>query len=272
MNEKNLEYLENQLFYTGFGEIPKEELKNILSKEAPSVQLVHRKAYGNDEAVASLNFDRSDKGYYFFNSFDLALKGKNDEDLVKQNYRINYGNTFTLKEAFNLLQGRSVNKDFIKKDLDENGQKESYNAWAYLDFKDTDKNGNYLLKRVFNYDLEKKLSEHPIKEMISPQGKTELLDSLKKGNRQFATLTTSGQDQKVFVETAPKFRSLNFYDEHMKPIRLSLKKSESNTVESTKSEDQTVNKAMKTKQSSADEEAPEPAKKQKRTKKARSVN
>lgn len=272
MNEKNLEYLENQLFYTGFGEIPKEELKNILSTEAASVQLVHRKAYGNDEAVASLNFDRSEKGYYFFNSFDLALKGKNDEDLVKQNYRINYGNTFTLKEAFNLLQGRSVNKNFIKKNPDENGQKESYNAWAYLDFKENDKSGNYLLKRVFNYDLEKKLSEHPIKEMNSQQGKTELLDSLKKGNRQYVTFLKKGQEQKMFVETAPKFRSLNFYDEHMKPIRLSQKNNESNTQENTESERQTASKAKKVNKSTSEEKAPEPAKKQKRTRKARSVS
>ena len=50
------------------------------------------------------------------------------------------------------MSGRAINKDLTTKE----GQ--LYNAWMQMDFKETDKNGNYQLKQYhtnYGYDLEK---------------------------------------------------------------------------------------------------------------------
>src|SRR5439155_6097299 len=121
-------------------------------------------------------------------------------------------NNITLKEAYNLMSGRAVNKDLTNKE----GQ--VYNAWIQMNFKETDRNGNYLLKHFhtnYGFDLEKELAKHPIKELTNEQDKIRLLESLQKGNRQSATLLQEGKEQKVFIEASPQFKSINVYDHNM---------------------------------------------------------
>src|ERR1044071_10399868 len=99
---------------------------------------------------------------YFFNSYQLNLKQENTSDIMKQTFYINKGNNITLKEAYNLMNGRAINKDLTNKE----GQ--VYNAWVQMDFKETDKNGNYQLKHYhqnYGFDLEKELTKYSIKEL-----------------------------------------------------------------------------------------------------------
>lgn len=236
MKEKNLEYLEKQLFYTGFGDISKQELREQMEKGRKEFQLEMTRNYGDDTVKAGLNFKLSDQGNYFFNSYDLKLE-KPKGELVEQTFRINYGNTFTFKEAYNLLDGRSVNKDFLpmqKQDengnrltqqSDENGKLKTYNAWAYLDMTQKDQQGNFLIKKKFNYNLEEALSKYPIKEASFQQSYTELVESLKKGNRQMANFVDGEKTQRVYIEAAPTSRNdLNIYDSNMKRQLLSERK------------------------------------------------
>jgi len=62
------------------------------------------------------------------------------------------------------------------------------------------------------------LAKHPIKELTNEQDKTRLMDSLQKGNRQSVTFIKEGNEQKMFIEANPRFKSLNVYDSNMQRL------------------------------------------------------
>lgn len=228
MEIKNWEKLENQLQYSGFGAVIDEKMKEMLSKGDKEVHRKHSLNYGNDEVEATLNFKMSDKipGNYFFNSFDLSLKKDDTGATVSQKFNNTFGHSFTLKEGYNLVAGRSVHKDFIKVDRDDSANNKHYNAWASLNFKETDDYGNFKIKKSFNLDIEKLLNSYPIRELKYDQSKSEMLQSLKKGNRHHVTFEENGNSDKRLIEVDARFRKLNVYDTTGKIIRMSVKKKE----------------------------------------------
>ena len=118
MNEKNFEFLKDQVKYSGFADNLESQLRDNLSKARTEFRLEHQAVYGKDELNASLHFKKSAQSdMYFFNSFTASLKKENSTTPVNQTFYINKeGGNITLKEAFNLLDGRSVNKDLINKE------------------------------------------------------------------------------------------------------------------------------------------------------------
>jgi hypothetical protein len=217
MNEKNLEYLNKQIKYAGFGEGHQEALKEKIEQGQTDFALFHQADFGKDSAVATLQFKKGDESdMYFFNRYNLMLKGPQHEDPLKQTFYINNkGDNITLKEAYNLMSGRAVHKELSSK------EGEKYQAWIQLDFKNIDKHGNYEMKKYhqnYGFDLEKALAKQPIKELGNETDKTRLMESLQKGNRQAVTLQHNGNEKQVFVEAAPQFKSLNFYDSSMKRL------------------------------------------------------
>ncbi|GAA4748983.1 hypothetical protein [Flavisolibacter ginsenosidimutans] len=135
--------------------------------------------------------------------------------MLKQTFFIGKANNITQKEAYNLMSGRAVNKDLLNKE----GQ--AYNAWVQMNFKETDKAGNYLLKQYhqnYGFDLAKELAKHPIKELADEKEKTRLIESLEKGNRQVVTFVKDGSEQKMFIEANPRFKSLTVYDASMQRV------------------------------------------------------
>lgn len=216
MNQKNFEYLRDQVKFTGFGEGLENELKEKLQKQTPQFLLYHQGSFGKDETVSTLHFRKSDQSdMYFFNKYDLTLKQENKPEIMSQTFYLNKEHNITLKEAYNLMNGRAVNKDLTNKE----GQ--VYNAWVQMDFKQTDNNGNYKLKQFhqnYGYDLNAALAKHPIKELGNEQDKTRLLESLQKGNRQSVTFGQNGSDQKHHIEANPQFKSINIYDSNMQRL------------------------------------------------------
>lgn len=214
MNQDNYEYLQKQIKYTGFGDDHAAELKQQIETGNPTFSLQHNAAYGKDEVNVTLNFKRPENSdMYFFNNYLAQLKKGNDADVVNQMFYIsNKAENITLKEAYNMLDGRAVHKELSNK------EGENYKAWVQLDFKETNVHGNFEVKKYttnYGYDLEKELAKHPIEELKVPTTKERLMASLERGNRQSVTL---GPDRNVFIEAAPKWKSLNFYDEHMKKL------------------------------------------------------
>ena len=63
---------------------------------------------------------------YFFNRYDATLEKANKEQLSHTIY-LNKGQGITMKETYNLLNGRAVNTDLTNK------AGEKYNAWIQLD-------------------------------------------------------------------------------------------------------------------------------------------
>ena len=217
MNNENFEYLNKQLKFTGFGESLGAELKEKLDKQTPEFTLFHQQDFGKDNTVASLQFSKSAKSdMYFFNRYALLLRKDQQAEPIKQTFYIsNKDDNISLKEAYNLMNGRSVQKDLVNK------QDKKYTAWVQLDFKSIDKNGNYEMKKFhqnYGFDLEQTLAKFPIKEMLNEVERTRLTESLQRGNRQSVTMQQDGKEQKIYIEASPQFKSLNMYDGNMQRV------------------------------------------------------
>ncbi|WP_418501850.1 hypothetical protein [Flagellimonas sp.] len=218
MNQENVDYLKEQVMYAGYGDTFHKELEARIKEQPEEFNLQYETNFGNDKVVSELNFSRSnreDSDFYFFNSHKLELT-REGEPVMKQQFNIYNGSNITLKEAYNLMCGRAVNKTL------RNKEGELYNTWIQLDFKHTDKYGNYLQQKYnegYGYDVEVALQKYPISEMENPMYKTNLVESLKKGNPGRATLTgPDGQEQKVYLVANPKFKSVTLYDTNMERI------------------------------------------------------
>ncbi|AYD47432.1 hypothetical protein [Arachidicoccus soli] len=247
MEQKNLDYLKNQLKYNGFGEELNELLEAKMLERKENFSLIHQFNYGNDVMATLLHFSKSkETDNYFFNTYDTILK-KGSKD-VKQRFYVDKGNTVTVKEAYNLLSGRAVHKDLTNK------EGEAYNAWIQLDFKQANEKGNYQMEKFnpnYGYDLNRALAKHHIKEMENPESAEKLISSLKKGNRQSVTFLQEGNEVKRFVEANPKFFNIAVYDNDMQRLFLQPEKKQENKVA------ESVQQIEKNAVKKADKEKPE---------------
>ncbi|MFD2599065.1 hypothetical protein ACFSQ3_08875 [Sphingobacterium corticis] len=203
----NFEYLRDQIKYSGFGEHLESDLKKHIEQGKPEFQLKHSTDFGHDKVNAELNFSKSKQtDMYFFNSYQVQIEKPDNQLASSQLFYINKNNNITFKEAYNLMDGRSVHKNLTNK------QGESFEAWLQLDFKQTDDQGNFKLKQYhenYGYNLDSELSKHTIKELTNQTYKDNLTESLKKGNVQSATLIRDGVEQKVTLEANPQYKTVN---------------------------------------------------------------
>lgn len=230
MNQDNFEYLKNQIKYTGFGEALEYDLRNMMDIGMDKFQLKHTAEYGKDKVDATLNFGLSDKGLYFFNNYQLVLHKDGVDpakvEPLKQTFYIHgpkavvkpnaegkegegkkewVNSNFTLREGYNLMDGRSVQKDFVSK------ENEKFTAWATLDMKNTDTRGDFLIKRHPDFDIESRLALHPIKELTDESSKKQLIESLQKGNRQSVLFMFKDNDERRSIEANGQFKTINIY-------------------------------------------------------------
>jgi len=243
MKQENFDYLKEQVKFSGFGEGLEKALKDRMEFGASEFQLQHEQKFGKDETTTLLNFRYSpEQERYYFNSYDISLK-KGESDPIRQHFEIRKENSYTFKEAYNLLAGRAVNKDLM------NRQGEFYNSWVKLNFKETDDKGNFkkeYFTENYGYKLDEALAKHPIKELSNEEDKARLIGSLYKGNRQQVTFVKDGQESKAYVEANPQYKTVNVYDANMKRLNNSQKQSES--------EGRSEKQAAKAKQTTGDEE------------------
>lgn len=273
MNENNLKYLKDQLKYTGFGETFDAELKENMMKGDKDFKIMHTGIMNNgvpnrDTVKVELNFKKSDQtDMYFFNSYHVNLQKEENKPGLEQTFYINNDSTsITLKEAYNLMEGRSVNKDLKTK------EGESYNSWLKFDFKQTDNAGNFKINHYhqnYGYDLEASLEKHSIKKLNTPQYKEDLVNSLKKGNLQSVTFVASGVESKMFVEANPQFKTLNVYDGNLQRINHRESKEEKKSEGEKTSEKQSDKKQSETTEENS--EAPSANKSKKRKQQSNSV-
>ncbi|HEX9510164.1 MAG TPA: hypothetical protein VF939_06750 [Puia sp.] len=213
MNGENLEFLQESLKYLGFGEkLPlNEQLEQQIVKETKEFQLYTESFYDDDYKLEIvLHFRRGDqKDLYFFNKYEALLrKGEAPEMDRMQTFYISKGTGVTLKEAYNLLQGRAVNKNLT------NIEGEKYNAWLQLNFEEMDLNHNYKVKQFrsqYGYDLEKVLEKYPIRELKTEESKELLIKALRRGNLQPVHFLKANKAEKMFIEASPQWKSINIY-------------------------------------------------------------
>jgi len=192
--------------------------------------------FSGNKMDTALLFRKSDQSdMYFFNRYDAHLHHKNDPAKdVQQTFFLNKGHGVTLKEAFNLLEGRAVFKELTSKEG-------KFNAWIQLNFKEKEENGNYKTQQFhqnYGYDLQASLKGFPIKELQNEQQSERLSMSLQKGNIQSVTMALGGRDQMFFVEANPQYKTITVYDAHLKMLN---KEQRNELVEKSSTRNEQVN-------------------------------
>lgn len=215
MNEKNFEYLRDNLKYTGFGEGLMEALKEQMKAGAPNFHLSFDTEINKKAFSAVLSFRNSENtDMYFFNSYHATLTRSNGE-MKDQAFYMNKGKGVTAKEAYNLLEGRAVYKEL------ENREGQKYHAWLQIDFSKRDKSNNHELNQfheAYGYDLKEALAKFPIRDMKEPDLRDILLSSLQKGNLQAVAFEKEGGAVRMFVEANPQYKTINLYDNELKRV------------------------------------------------------
>ena len=218
MNTENVEYLKRDLLNLGFGDKVNAEMEKLIAARVPEFNLTTEQEYNGKKMDYTLHFKAGEQNeMYFFNRYDASLKNEADptKDRMQTLY-INKGHGVTAKEAFNLMEGRAVEKKLYTRD------NEPYQAWLKLDFSQKDDRGNHKLLKFgegYGYNLEKTLSEYPIKQLNDPEQKEALLRSLRKGNAQQVIIEKDGQSHKYYLVAEPQYKRVNIYDVNMKSVK-----------------------------------------------------
>jgi hypothetical protein len=214
MNNENFQYLSDNLKYMGFGENLKSDLEKNLNEGKADFQLQYKAEINKKPFEVTMNFRKSDTSdLYFFNNYHASLEKGNEK--VEQTFYLNKGKGITGKEAFNLLDGRSVHKDLATKE----GQ--PYKAWIHLDLENKGRNNNFEVKQFhekYGFDLKAAVEKFPITDLKEPDKEKALMQLLQKGNVQSVTIEKDGNSNKMFIEADPQFKKVNLYDSNMKLV------------------------------------------------------
>jgi hypothetical protein len=213
-----LDYLKKQLKYTGFGEdekLHKDLAKGIKSpKPQFEIKTTSDKTLPGNSVDFTLKFKKSEQGGVFFNAYNAKLTNEKGEKIA-QNFPISKDNSFTAKEAVNLLEGRSVKIEF------ENPKtKETEPAFVKLNFEEKNENGNHKFQTFYkNYGVDAaQIVEKSNLIFDKPEYKDNTIKSLEKGN---IVKVKFEHDDKVIEGKAvlnPQYRNLNLYDKDMNRI------------------------------------------------------
>lgn len=246
MNQQNVDFLKDRLFFLGFGDNLHKELDKKLAEKPDKFTLSFQGEFGKDNSKKTVDYEidlsKSKKeDMYFLNNYTATLKNEDPNKEKSQKFFLNKGSGVTAKEAFNLLEGRGVFKTLTKKkkeDAAPDEKPEKYDVWMQLNFKKKDDYGNNKLdtySKAWNFDLEKNLAKHPIKDIKDADQKAELLKSLQKGNLNQVTFEREGKEQKMFLSANPRERTVNVYDDKMilqfQGVRASKSESKSESLQ-----------------------------------------
>ena len=214
-----VQYLKNQMKYLGFGEgekLHKDLEKGINSKkEQFEIKTTSDKTLPVNKVDFTLKFNKTESGGIFLNSYNAKLTNEKNEE-ISHNFPVNRENSFTAKEAINLLEGRSVKIEFHNPKSD---QQETAFVQFNFDEPKTEK-GNYLFQNFYQkYGVETdKIVEKSNLIFDKPEYKENTIKSLEKGN---IVKVKFEQDDKVMEGKAvlnPQNRNLKLYDSVMNRI------------------------------------------------------
>lgn len=217
-NEKSYDYVKNQLLYLGFGEEIAQPLQQKMEQGLTEFTLPHTRTFGQDETQSTLYFSKGDqKDMTFFNRFDVTLKQPGKDDLT-QSFFVGKEYNYTLQERYNMMDGRFAYREQPKvapKEVEGEVKMvptgETYFGWKGLNFKESDKHGNFLPKTMF-WNHEKELVKYPVKELAEPYDHKRLLASIEKGNKANVTIIKDSQEIKGTIAANPRMQRFDFYD------------------------------------------------------------
>lgn len=218
IHQRNFLFLCDQLKFAGFGSALSEALKKQLESGEAAFSLVYEKYVGSDQVTAVLYFRKSERSeLFFFVSFELSVESSAKKEVVRRLFPVHKNKRYTLREAYNLLSGRAVQKHFIA----ASGKR--YTAWTQLSPSAKNSRGDQELEYFFEsygFDLAEALRQFPLLELESEEQRNHLVARLANGDRGRATLMAGEFSRACFLEADPKFRSFRFFDTSMQPIPL----------------------------------------------------
>lgn len=213
----NEQELKEVLLKSGFGNLSN-KLGQYMKQGQPEFSIPVSYYQNEKERVDfNLSFVKDQNGKYQLESYKAHLRSDSKpEETRQQTFRMEQGSAFSANEAYNLLSGRAIQKEYTT--IDEQRQ----NTWMQLDFNDKDAAGNFRMKELhagYGYDLRQVLSQLPLKE-TSMDAKEKLMNNLINGNRQQVTFIKEGKEQTFYIEANPQHKTVNIYDENTKKISM----------------------------------------------------
>lgn len=194
--------LKDRITYNGFAVEANEIEKlytNLYAQEERT--LPNLKTIGDDKYNFELKFKKGENGNVYLNGFTAIDKS----DSSKQQY-FSLGKdslNITSKEAYNLMEGRSVFKN-LKKD------EESKNPiWLKLDFSNKNENGQAKYKtfnKSYGYFPERMIA----KMGVDLKYKKDIMKSLKKGNEVKITVGMKDEFKGGTISADPQFKKIQF--------------------------------------------------------------
>jgi len=212
MNNDNFEYLNRQLQYLGFSDTLKDQLENNLKARSDSFNLSATLSYSSSEkkeASYELHFRKGNEDMYFLNSYKATVGEQSGLFYVNKGEK-----NITSKEAFNLLEGRSVYRELTNK------EGEKYYGWQKIDLENSE--GEKIKFKTFTdnygYDLEAAVKQVASKQLFFGLDKEKTMQSLQKGNQ--VPVSNMDKSEKFFVAADPQFKSIEIYNENGIKLRL----------------------------------------------------
>lgn len=256
MAYQRIEKVLDQVKFAGFGDALETKLRERMNSGEKNIAESYKPDF-NIPTEAVVNLQLSDKGNYFFNSYDIIVRKEKDVPL-KQTIYINgpqqaadgnwVNSNITLKEAANMMdlndkgQGRSVMKNYV------NAEGGEYKAWTRFDFTQVDKYGNFPTVKRPDFDLGKKLADFGYHAVSKEQ-----LESLHKGNPTTLTANINGAEVRQAVFVNADFKTISNYG---KPHGLVKSEGQSTTTGKTQSNDVNGDGEPSKKQSRSRQEKP----------------
>ncbi|MCT3923193.1 JAB domain-containing protein [Elizabethkingia anophelis] len=214
-----VKYLKDQLKYLQFGEgekLHKDLEAGINSSEKEfQIKTSSNKTLPGNTVDFTLNYNKSEKGGIFLNSYQAELKNKKGEEL-SHIFNISKENTFDAKEAINLLEGRSVKIEFMNPKIEE-----KQTAFVKLDFNEPKTEYGTYKFQSFHENYGVNTAEIVDKSGLifdKPEWKDDTIKSLERGN--IVNVKFKHEDKeiegKAFLN--PQYKTLNLYDSNMTRI------------------------------------------------------
>lgn len=214
-----VQYLKYQMKYLGFGE--DEKLHSDLEKGIKSakqefeIKTTSDKTLPENKVDFTLKFNKAESGGVFLNSYNATLKNEKDES-ISHNFYVNKENTFTAKEAVNLLEGRTVKIEFTNPKTEQLEP-----AFAKLNFDEpkTEK-GNYNFQNFYkNYGVDAaQIVEKSNLIFDKPEYKENTIKSLEKGNIVKVKFELDDNVVEGKAVLNPQYKNLSLYDQDMNRI------------------------------------------------------
>lgn len=245
--EEKMKYLSDQFGYAGIDNVPEDKIRALVkdTSEAPVAEhTLFMDKDGKSVAEGQEYEDRLDiklkcrhdveKDFTFFNRYDCAILLKNNEEPLLTSAKVSYGNTYTPRELHKMVKDdTAIQRKFYNSDT-----KEWHERFAYADFRNTDNEGNILIRRK-DINLDDVIMNSHLDGKESPHLRANMKERLWRGELAYGKVDMNGEKKDVLVKLNPQYKTLHYFEkESMKPLRPSFAQKSGQSANKDKAEKQ----------------------------------